>query len=348
MGAADDAGERLGDVPSGAGIRVSVAGLLIAFGMAVVAIAILRRSPLAGMLADLPNERSLHAEPTPRVGGLGLLAGALPVAANLVPGEIGWIVAIAAGLAVVSAVDDARSLPVALRLACHFTAAAVAAFVIVPPADLASAAGVAVAVLAGLAVAWMANLFNFMDGADGLAGGMSTIGFAAFSVAAARGGAPDVAMLAAVLAAASLGFLLFNFPPARVFMGDAGSVPLGFFAAAMGWLGVVRGAWPAWFPLLVFSPFIVDATATLLRRLAAREPVWRAHRSHYYQRLVLGGWSHKRLAVLAWLLMAAASASALIAREGPVAVRSAILLTWVVAYGALAARIDSRHPRRKA
>jgi UDP-N-acetylmuramyl pentapeptide phosphotransferase/UDP-N-acetylglucosamine-1-phosphate transferase len=107
---------------------------------------------------------------------------------------------------------------------------------------------------------------------------------------------------------------------------------VGFLAGGFGLYGAVTGVWPLWFPLLVFSPFIVDATFTLLRRALRREAVWRAHRSHLYQRLVLGGWSHRRLAACAYALMAAVSLSALAAvRSGPM-VQCGIISGWVVAY----------------
>jgi UDP-GlcNAc:undecaprenyl-phosphate GlcNAc-1-phosphate transferase len=315
------------------------AALAAAFGLALAALAALRRSPLARRLVDHPNERSLHGRPTPRIGGLGLLAGALPVAVVAAPGVAG-LALLAAALALFSALDDARSLPVASRLAAHLAAAVIAVAIAGP----APGGGWAVAA-AVLAIAWTANLYNFMDGADGLAGGMAVAGFAALAVAAAGAGAADLAVLAGTLAAASLAFLVFNFPPASLFLGDAGSVPLGFLAGAIGWEGVARGLWPAWLPVLAFSPFIVDATVTLLRRLAAREAVWKAHRTHYYQRLVLGGWSHRRLAFAAWALMAAAAASALAAQAGPAGRQSAILAAWVLAYIAIGIAIDRRHPR---
>jgi UDP-N-acetylmuramyl pentapeptide phosphotransferase/UDP-N-acetylglucosamine-1-phosphate transferase len=122
-------------------------------------------------------------------------------------------------------------------------------------------------------------------------------------------------------------------------------VPLGFLAAALGWQGTARGIWPAWFPVLVFSPFLVDATVTLVRRFAHRENVWRAHRSHYYQRLVLGGWSHRRLALRAWILMAAIAGSALLALDAPEMLQRGILLAWAVVFGVFMILIDRRHPR---
>jgi len=317
----------------------------IAFGVALLAIAVLARSSLARRLVDRPNERSLHRHPTPRVGGLGLFAGVAAAVLALGSGSAPMLVGVALLLAAISALDDAASLPVATRLGAHLGAAALALAIVGPPPS-GLPGGALAAVALALAIAWMANLYNFMDGADGLAGGMAAIGFGALALAAHRAGAGDIALAAAAIAAASLAFLLLNFPPARVFLGDAGSVPLGFLAGALGWEGAVRGAWPAWFALLVFSPFIVDATLTLARRVLAREPVWKAHRSHYYQRLVLSGWSHRRLALAQWALMAAAAASALVAREATVMLQRGILAAWVLAYAAIAVAIDRRHPRQ--
>ena len=315
--------------------------------VAVAAIAILRASPLAARIVDHPGDRSLHATATPRLGGIGLMLGALPVVLYHGTPEIRWIGAAALALAAVSLVDDARSLPVAVRLPFHLAAAALAVGVGWPGGVPAGAAGVALVAAAFVAIAWMTNLFNFMDGADGLAGGMALIGFGAFAVAALRGGDPGIATASLAIGAAAAGFLLFNFPPARVFMGDAGSVPLGYLAGALGWLGAARDVWPWWFPVLVFSPFIVDATVTLARRMANAEPVLQAHRAHYYQRLVLGGWTHRRLAAAAWVLMALAAGSAIVALGQHAAVQRAIILSWAIAYGALLYSIDRRHPRRK-
>jgi UDP-GlcNAc:undecaprenyl-phosphate GlcNAc-1-phosphate transferase len=135
-----------------------------------------------------------------------------------------------------------------------------------------------------------------------------------------------------------------NFPPARVFMGDTGSIPLGFLAGALGGYGWAAGAWPAWFPVLVFSPFVVDATVTLLRRLARRERVWIAHRTHYYQRLVLCGWSPRRLAWSAYALMAVAAAAALAAREPDGQGHYAIIAASTLAYFFILLAIDRRAP----
>jgi UDP-N-acetylmuramyl pentapeptide phosphotransferase/UDP-N-acetylglucosamine-1-phosphate transferase len=154
-----------------------------------------------------------------------------------------------------------------------------------------------------LGLVWMTNLYNFMDGSDGLAGGMTTFGFGAYAIAAGLQGHAPLMMLALCTAAAAAGFLLFNFPPARIFIGDVGSVPLGLLAGAVGLMGWRAGIWPLIFPLVVFAPFVVDATVTLLKRVFRRERIWKAHREHYYQRLILSGWTHRRLAIAEYAVM---------------------------------------------
>ncbi len=314
-----------------------VLALFAPFATCVALIVWLRRSAWAARLSDRPNERSLHTQPTPRIGGIAIVLSSMPFAMALAaPGlEVIWVLALA--LALVSLADDLRSLPIALRLAAHFAAAAIAV-ASMTGAMVESSLLAALAAMVGLA--WMTNLYNFMDGADGLAGGMTVVGFAACALAAAQSGDTPLALGCAVLASSALGFLLFNFPPARLFMGDAGSIPLGFLAGALGLAGAIRGTWPPWFPLLVFSPFWVDASATIARRLLHRERIWIAHRSHYYQRLVLMGWSRRRLAVCAYALMSAAATSALAGRTQVGAIQCAILIVWAVLYVAAIAAIE--------
>ena len=312
--------------------------MVVSFGV----IAIVRRSRWAVELADEPNERSLHGAPTPRGGGLGVLAGAIPVAAVFADPAIATILACATLLAVVSLRDDWKSLPIEVRLPAHAAAAAVAVLVVASPGSGHPGVGAVEATLAVLALVWMTNLFNFMDGSDGLAGGMAAIGFATFAIAAFTAGEMPLALACAALAAANVGFLAHNFPPARVFLGDAGSVPLGFLAGALGLLGMLAGAWPPWFPVLVFSAFIADASATLAKRIARGERFWRAHRSHYYQRMVLAGWTRRRLALAAYELMLAAAASALLARGSGERIQFGIILVWAVAYALAFIAIDRR------
>jgi len=278
---------------------------LIAFVTAALAVGWLARSRAAQLALDEPNARSLHTTPVPRTGGLGLLCGIATgwlLASAQLPGLV-W-----AGLAiviVVSLLDDLRGLSAALRFTTHLLAATFAAIALVGVADLLLLAA------AVFAIGWMCNLYNFMDGADGLAGGMATFGFLAYALAAWLAGNAQFALLNLALATAAAGFLVHNFHPARIFLGDAGAVPLGFLAAVLGLAGWLQREWPWWFPLLVFSPFIVDASLTLVRRLFAGARIWEAHRDHYYQRLVLLGLGHRNTALAEYALMAACALAAL-------------------------------------
>lgn len=309
--------------------------------VAFVAIGVLRRTAWSSHLADHPNARSLHAEPTPRVGGLGLWLGAFPIVWWHADAALAAIFACALALAALSLADDVRSLPIEVRLPAHAMAAVVALLAMSQPPVSSWTWGWLAAIAVVAAITWSTNLFNFMDGSDGLAGGMAAIGFAAFALAAASNHAA-LALSCAAIASASLGFLAHNFPPARVFLGDCGSIPLGFLAGALGLYGFLAGSWGPWFPVLVFSPFVVDATVTLLSRAARGERVWLAHREHAYQRLVLSGWSRRRLAMSAYALMLATAASALVALEQDEKTRCAIIFVWAAIYALLAVAVGMR------
>jgi len=265
----------------------------------------LLKGAMANAVLDHPNQRSLHIHPIPRTGGLALMAGAFAgwVAAPL---SSGWaMVLMLLFLLAVSFLDDMRGLSGIWRFLAHFLAAGMFVTVYLLP-NL----GFVGAVTAILAIVWMTNLYNFMDGSDGLAGGMALFGFGFYGLVAWLQGDVAFAGLNWSVATASLAFLFFNFHPARIFMGDAGSIPLGFLAAAFGLWGWRAGYWPLWFPVFVFSPFILDASVTLAKRLLRGDRVWQAHREHYYQRLVQMGWGHRNTALTEYALMATASASA--------------------------------------
>lgn len=288
---------------------------------------------------DRPNERSLHVRPTPRTGGVGVMAGTLAGGSLVVwagqgPDDPALALAGALLLALVGLVDDRLNLSARVRLAVQLAAAG--GFVAV------SGTGVAAWALLPLVLSlvWMTNLYNFMDGSDGLAGGMAVWGFVAYAAAAFGHGDLTLAALCASVAAAAAGFLFFNFPPARIFMGDSGSVPLGFLAGALGWMGIVAGRWPVWFPVLVFSPFIMDASITLTRRALRGERVWQAHRTHYYQRLVQMGYGHRGVALRAYGLMAACGGSALAVMDRGVALQCFVITMWAFLYMFVGFRID--------
>src|SRR5687767_10573025 len=196
------------------------AAAVLSFFVAFVALRVLL-SRFGRLALDHPNERSLHERPVPRTGGIALLAG---TAVSLAFGGAGmWLpLLLAFALAVVSFLDDVRGLPTRWRLAVHLGAAAFLVWYVLSPMH-----PIEIAVLI-LAVAWITNLYNFMDGADGLAGGMATIGFGAYAIAAVLGQHAGLAALCLALSAASAAFLSHNHPPARIFLGDVGSIPLGF------------------------------------------------------------------------------------------------------------------------
>jgi UDP-N-acetylmuramyl pentapeptide phosphotransferase/UDP-N-acetylglucosamine-1-phosphate transferase len=286
---------------------------------------------------DIPNERSLHEQPVPRIGGVGLMAGVLAGWAVMLKSLAWWVVLPLLLLFAVSLLDDMRGLRARTRLLVHFIAALI---LLSGSGMLAQNMPIALAVLVG--VVWMTNLYNFMDGADGLAGGMAFWGFTMYGIAALLRYNEIQAMLNFSIGAAALAFLYHNFHPAKVFMGDAGSIPLGFLAAAMGLWGWQQELWPAWFPLLVFSPFLVDATVTLGKRGLRREKVWQAHREHYYQRLVQLGWGHARTALFEYALMLAAGSSAMWAMYYSPEIPWLLFLIWGVIYAVLMRALDWR------
>lgn len=306
-------------------------------------------SPQARLnLLDTPNARSLHTRPTPVTGGIAIftsLAVNSLIATflfNLPAQPLLWIAISTLLVASVSLIDDWRTLSPLHRLGVHF----IAAYLILAHGNLwiteIQIAGElwhlpSVLQILGslLFVVWSINLYNFMDGMDGFAGGMAVFGFGSLAILGALAGNSLFIGLNLLIVAATLGFLIFNFSPARIFMGDTGSSSLGLLAAALSLWGSQSGIFPLWMALLIFSPFIVDATVTLARRAWQGEKIWLAHRSHYYQRLVQLGWGHKRTVLTEYVLMAACSVSAFFALNLPVQWQWVVLLLWVGIYTGL-------------
>ena len=192
------------------------------------------------------------------------------------------------------------------------------------------------------------NLYNFMDGMDGFAGGMAVIGFGTFAVFGWLAGQQLFAALNLIVAAAAGGFLLFNFPAARIFMGDIGSSSLGFLAAAFMLWADRNGIFPLWIGVLVFSPFIVDATVTLIRRILRRDKFWEAHKRHYYQRLVQLGWGHRRTVLWEYAVMVLCAVSALIARYLAPSGQWIMIAMWLLAYLVIMIVVHELEARRDA
>ena len=292
-------------------IVVFVVAGLVAWGLSFLLAS--EYSPFS--IHDAPNSRSLHDHPTPRTGGVAILV-AVSLGWGILfylgyrPDILLWIIAAVVLVALISFLDDVITLSALPRFAVHGIAAALLIY-----GGLVLPWGVIGVLLTWFVIVWMLNLYNFMDGMDGLSAGMTLFGFGFLGLAGWMEGAQVYAFYAWVIVLGSMGFLALNFPPARIFMGDIGSIPLGLLAVAFSLWGVRDGLFPLWVPALIFSPFVVDATVTILRRLLRGEKIWQAHRSHYYQRLVLAGWSHKRTALFEYLLMFCCGVTAIFAKQ---------------------------------
>jgi|SRR5712691_499686 len=288
---------------------------------------------------DVPNHRSLHVLPVPRSGGIAMLAGIFVGFAVMQTPLV--IVLPVTVLVAFSHFDDLLGLPIPLRIGAQLAAAAGFVYASLP--------GLTPALLIPtvLGIMWVTNLYNFMDGSDGLAGGMTVIGFSFLGIGSWMSGDEALLIDCAVVAAGGAAFLLFNFPPARLFMGDAGSVPIGFLASVLSLSGWRDGNWPLWFPAAVFSPFIVDATVTLLKRAGAGERVWEAHNKHYYQRLVRMGWGHRKTALAEYALMLGCGATALWALREPPYLQLCALVGLVALHAILALWVDYAWRRRE-
>ncbi len=337
--------------------------LAVVAGLSTVCLVeVVRRWSLRLALLDTPNHRSSHVVPTPRLGGIGVVATLL--------GGLGWLAwtaaahgealapsllrlgAIGAIVSGVSLLDDVRSLSAPVRLAVHLLAATLLALVVdrvgvldagpLGALRLSRAAAIAVTVVW---IAWFINAFNFMDGSDGIAATQATVAGLSWVVFGAWQGVPALVMCGALLCGSMVGFLTHNWSPARIFMGDAGSAFLGFLLGVVPW---VVGGDRLWLPsVLVLWPFLFDTIATLMRRALRREPVWRAHRSHLYQRLIVGGWSHRAVATLygALALLGMAAALSLLGSRRDVA---SLLLVAVAGAAALLWNLAGRAAARPA
>lgn len=266
---------------------------------------------LRAKILDVPGERSSHSRPTPRGGGVGIVAAVLAVGAGMVAtGRVAeplvafWCLALGSSVALISFVDDVRSLSSVLRLCCHAVLAVAAVRLVGPFSGLVLPWGGVVPagmLLDAVAVIWivgLTNVYNFMDGIDGIAGGQGMVAGLAWAAAGHVWGMPALTTLGVGIAAACAGFLVHNWSPARVFMGDVGSAFLGFLFAVLPLLALrlgmssrVETAIPVFAGCVVW-PFIADGVFTFIRRVRYRENVLKAHRSHLYQRLIILGWTH--------------------------------------------------------
>ncbi|WP_213876514.1 glycosyltransferase family 4 protein [Pseudomonas sp. dw_358] len=294
-----------------------LAGTIAAFSCVLTGI--VRHYALARNLLDVPNARSSHVMPTPRGGGVAIVLGFVVATAwAYFQGEVGtWAIACFAGaggiVAVVGFLDDHGHIAARWRLVAHFVASAIAMYALggMPTLQLGSYAldpmwlRMAIGILFFV---WMLNLYNFMDGIDGIAGVEAITVCASACLLYWLNGDEPLLTLPSLLAFAVLGFQVWNFPPAKIFMGDAGSGFLGFTLGVL----AIQAAWTDpvyfWVWCILLGVFIVDATFTLLRRLLTGSKVYEAHRTHAYQYAARRAGSHWRVTLgvavanVLWLL----------------------------------------------
>jgi Fuc2NAc and GlcNAc transferase len=339
---------------TGGAVTVALPLLAVATALAVWALtAVVRRYAIRALL-DVPNARSSHSMPTPRGGGLAIACCLLT--ALVVAWIGGWIsgafaaAALGGGAltAAVGWIDDHRALPPAWRLIAHFAAAFWAIHWLGSPGQLQVGAfilplGHFAPVLTVLLIVWLLNLYNFMDGIDGLAGVEAVTACAGGAVLAALLGAPHVATIAILIGAAAAGFLVWNWAPAKIFLGDVGSGFLGYILAITALHSEGTGGPPLLAWLVLLGVFVTDATVTLLRRLARGEAVFSAHRSHAYQRAVQAGWSHAQVSGAVAVTNVALAGLALLAQANN---RYSLLFAAAAAVGLLSLyrRVERRQP----
>ena len=316
---------------------------LLAFFVAFIAIYLLLRLPEKLSVLDKPNSRSLHSKPVSRLGGIAILLGIF-VSGVFYSESILFtfdIVLILAGLVltgVISFVDDMFTLGSAVRLLIQLVASSLVVyagldinFSIAPFVELQIPVYLAV-LISILYIVWMIHLYNFMDGIDGLAGGMATIGFTTFAIIGFIEGHQVFVAVNLIIASSSLGFLFWNYPPAKLFMGDSGSSTLGFLLAVISLWASGADIVPIWMSLVIFSPFIVDATVTLLIRLFKRERICEAHKSHFYQLVADSGMGRRKLLHCEYVMMLLCSVAAIVLHNTTVSVQVFAILLLILVY----------------
>ena len=306
-------------------------GLLIFIGILVLSysgVTLFKRWSLSRKILDHPNERSSHSEPVPRGGGVVIVV--LSLAAYLCLGfwynvDVSWgFFAGALLIAGVSWLDDLYSVAFGWRLAVQVIAAAVLVADRGPMVDANLGSEFGLVQIGGLGILitlawliWMTNAYNFMDGIDGLAALQGSVAAVAWAAVGAIYDMPFIYLFAGVIAAACVGFLIHNWQPATIFMGDVGSAFLGFTLAAFPLLapkGNVAGVHVLALAAIAFLWFFLfDTVLTMFRRLTRLEKIWQPHREHLYQRMIQGGLSHSSVTMLYGSFSAVISTAALTA-----------------------------------
>ncbi|MFQ5787022.1 MAG: glycosyltransferase family 4 protein [Thermodesulfobacteriota bacterium] len=297
----------------------------------------IRNYAIKHQMLDIPGSRSSHNFPTPRGGGLAISVCCLVATlffgiGGILESRLFWaFLGGGSAIAIIGWLDDRKSITPMVRFLVQLAAATWAVLLIggFPSMNL----GVGIislgwfgSILAILGIVWLTNLYNFMDGIDGIAGTEAVtvggIGGALLVMSNTWG----LALVSWAIAASSLGFLVWNWPPAKIFMGDVGSGFLGFFFAVLLLASERSGAIPLLAWLLLLGVFIGDATFTLFRRLLKREKVWEAHRNHFHQRAVQIGYSHRTVTLVVASLNAVLGFLAILAYLNPRLLSSFIML----------------------
>ena len=276
---------------------VSIIAGVLSYLSCSVALRIAKRY---GMIVQ-PGERQSHETATPTGGGLGLIFSVIVTSSVLhffLPLPAFWWLYMLPGVVILSAAgwfDDRHHISSLVRLLIQLIVSLWLLSSICfqnPAINAGLCAGIMVAMI------WLMNLYNFMDGSNGMAGFQGVFTGLVMAVLFIHGDQYAMAMLSLAVAAACAGFLPLNFPRARIFMGDVASVPLGFIFASMAVYGLHTAVISPALSVLIMSVFIVDATLTLLARVFAGERWYTAHNQHVYQRLIAEGWSHSRVLVI--------------------------------------------------
>lgn len=295
----------LHDLIAGHELLFSAVAAAAVFALTVWLTAGIRDYALRRGLSDIPNARSLHSAPTPRGGGLAIAIGffvalLLLTWQQLILSELAWALIGGGGLvAWIGWRDDHGHVAIKWRLLVHALAAIWGLFWLGDTTflndGLPSLWLWLERVVIVLGIIWLTNLYNFMDGSDGLAGAQALCSAGAGSFLLYLSGAEGLALVALMLAAASAGFLIWNWPPAKIFMGDVGSGLLGFSFALLALAADQHDTVPLLLWALLLAVFLLDATFTLAARIWRKEPWYAAHRSHTYQRLIQAGCSHQQV-----------------------------------------------------
>lgn len=292
---------------------------------------------LKQILTDTANDRSLHTSPTPRSGGIAFNLTLILLIAYITYSNnydieniyvLSYIAIIVLGL-----IDDAVNLGAFTRL-CVQLIAAIALSLPLLGIPEPGPASVLVFVICIITVVWIINLFNFMDGMDGLLSGMTITGFTSVAIILYLHDNTEYSVMSLVIVFTTLGFMLFNFPPAKIFMGDSGSTGIGLLVSITLFI-FINNKIPVTLIVIIFSPFFVDATVTVVKRLFNGENILKPHRSHYYQKLALSGINRRSILLYEYILMILCGLSAVYLYNKPETYQYIAIIFWTLVYACI-------------